>query len=262
MPRRTHWSPELILEILDRLERGERRQRVAAETGVPEETIRNWQRGRVPARARRVAEGARSCARCGHEEHDFSALPGRPFAYLLGVYLGDGCLYEHSRGTWVLRITLDAAYPWIMISACDAIEDVRGRRPSVARHKRERCVTVTSYWKPWACAFPQHGPGRKHHRRVELANWQKDIVRAEPEAFLRGLIHSDGWRGLNRVKVKGRWYAYPRYQFSNRSDDIRTLFTDTCDSIGVQWRPWGRYHVSVARRDAVAQLDAFIGPKC
>ena len=62
--------------------------------------------------------------------------------------------------------------------------------------------------------------------------------------------------------MTGRWYAYPRYQFSNRSDDIRTLFTDTCDLIGVQWRPWGRYHISVARRESVAQLDSFIGPKC
>lgn len=85
-------------------------------------------------------------------------------------------------------------------------------------------------------------------------------MRADPECLLRGLIHSDGWRGLNRVKVKGRWYAYPRYQFSNRSDDIRT-FTDTCDLLGVLWRPWGRYHVSVARRVTVAHPASFTGPK-
>jgi hypothetical protein len=52
-------------------------------------------------------------------------------------------------------------------------------------------------------------------------------------AFLRGLIHTDGWRGVNRVRVKGRWYAYPRYQFSSRSDDIRRLFTDGCERVGV-----------------------------
>jgi hypothetical protein len=39
------------------------------------------------------------------------------------------------------------------------------------------------------------------------------------------------------------------------------LFTQTCDQIGVAWRPWGRFHVSVARREAVATLDTFIGPK-
>jgi hypothetical protein len=32
-------------------------------------------------------------------------------------------------------------------------------------------------------------------------------------------------------------------------------------SIGVARRPWGRYHICVARRDAVLLLDEFVGPK-
>jgi hypothetical protein len=28
---------------------------------------------------------------------------------------------------------------------------------------------------------------------------------------------------MNRVTVKGKTYAYPRYQFCNRSDDIRRI---------------------------------------
>ena len=94
-----------------------------------------------------------------------------------------------------------------------------------------------------------------------LAPWQQEIVEAEPEMFLRGLIHTDGWRGTNRVTSKGKDYAYPRYQFSNRSDDIRKLFTDTCDRLGIEWRRWGRWHISVAKREAVARMDEFIGPK-
>jgi hypothetical protein len=252
----------VVLAVLARLDRGESARAVALATGIPYETIRKWQRGRIPRKARRTAEGTHWCADCGAEEHDFSALPGRQYAYLLGIYLGDGCLYRHTRGTYGLKVTLDEAYPWIVISVADAIDDVRGRRPSVSRPRRDRCMVVTSYSRSWPCLFPQHGRGRKHDRRIELTSWQQQIVRTEPECFLRGLIHSDGWRGLNRVKVKGRWYAYPRYQFSNRSHDIRTLFTDTCDLLGVQWRPWGRYHISVARRDSVARLDSFIGPKC
>jgi hypothetical protein len=120
---------------------------------------------------------------------------------------------------------------------------------------------ITSYWRAWPCLLPQHGPGRKHERRIELVDWQRVIVESAPEAFLRALVHTDGWRGVNRVRVKGREYAYPRYQFSNRSDDIRRLFTDACDRLGVAWRPWGPFHISVARRDAVATLDRFIGLK-
>jgi hypothetical protein len=123
------------------------------------------------------------------------------------------------------------------------------------------CVTVGVTWRTWLCLFRQHGPGRKHARRIELDPWQRVRVAAEPGPFLRGLIQTDGWRGLNRVRVKGRDYAYPRYQFSNRSDDIRRLFTGACDELGVEWRPWSRYHVSVARREAVALLDRFVGPK-
>jgi hypothetical protein len=71
--------------------------------------------------------------------------------------------------------------------------------------------------------------------------------------------------------VNGRDYEYPRYQFSNRSDDIRRLFTDACDQLGVEWRSWTRYHISlatvdarpisVAKRESAALLDSFIGPK-
>jgi hypothetical protein len=87
------------------------------------------------------------------------------------------------------------------------------------------------------------------------------MIEADPRPLLRGLIHSDGWRGMNRVCVKGKRYAYPRYQFSNRSDDIRRIFTDACDLLGVDWRPWTRWHISVAKRESVAMLDEFIGPK-
>ncbi|MBV8952671.1 MAG: hypothetical protein JO153_00400 [Solirubrobacterales bacterium] len=122
-------------------------------------------------------------------------------------------------------------------------------------------MRIESTWNQWPCYIPQHGPGLKHNRKIDLVGWQKQIVDAEPGPFLRGLIHSDGWRGVNRVHVKGRDYEYARYQFSNRSDDIRRLFTDACDRLGVLWRQWTRYHISVARRDSVALLDLFVGPK-
>ena len=159
-----------------------------------------------------------------------------------------------------LRITLDSTYPQIVSKTSFAIGLLRGRTPHVGERRHQRCCVVTSYWKQWPCLFLQHGPGRKHEREIKLEDW-RDIVETAPEAFVRGLIQTDGWRGENRVHVKGRDYSYPRYQFSNRSDDIRRLFTDACDLIGVEWRPWGPYHVSVARKDSVALLDRFVGLK-
>ncbi len=56
-------------------------------------------------------------------------------------------------------------------------------------------------------------------------------------------------------------YAYPRYQFSNRSLDIQRLFTRACDRVGVEWRQMNRWNISVAKRGSVALLDEFVGPK-
>jgi hypothetical protein len=142
-----------------------------------------------------------------------------------------------------------------------AISAVRGRPPGVGSVAGEHCVVLSSYWKAWLSLFPQHGRGKKHHRPIELAPWQQRIVERHTEALLRGLIHTDGWRGENRVVSKGKRYSYPRYQFSSRSDDIRRIFTEACDRLAIAWRPWGRWHISVARRSAVARMDEFIGPK-
>jgi hypothetical protein len=55
---------------------------------------------------------------------------------------------------------------------------------------------------------------------IVLADWQHAVVDRHPERFLRGLIHSDGCRTVNRFKTRlpsGRVaeYEYPRYFFSN-----------------------------------------------
>jgi hypothetical protein len=231
---------------------------ISRSTGIPVNTIRTWRNGRVPDYARpsipAKVDPADDLAR-----FDRFAVAQKPYAYLLGMYLGDGCITPNG-SSWSLRITLDEIYPGIIDECCCAIEAIRGRRP-VPTHRREACVEVQSTWRPWIILFPQHGPGRKHLRDIRLEAWQQQIVAAQPGLFLRGLIHTDGWRGLNRVHAKGKDYAYPRYQFSNRSDDIRKLFTDTCELLGVQWRQWTRYHVSVAQRESVAFLDTFVGPK-
>jgi hypothetical protein len=260
--RRVWRSGTEIAGVVRLIEAGLSDREATRATGIPYETVRAWRRGRVPQRARRVLAGVPECAGCGAAAHDFDSLPPDDYAYLLGMYLGDGCLAKPARGGYSLRISLDSAYPGIIDSARQAVVAVKGGRlPHVAPHRVCACVVITSYWKAWPCLLPQHGPGRKHERRIVLQPWQEQIVATAPQAFLRALIHTDGWRGTNLVHVKGRDYAYPRYQFSNRSDDIRRLFTETCDRIGVAWRPWGPYHVSIARREAVATLDTFIGPK-
>jgi hypothetical protein len=81
----------------------------------------------------------------------------------------------------------------------------------------------------------------------------------------RGLFHSDGYRGINRVRARhagdDTWHEYPRYLFVNKSTDILSLCCQTLDRLGVDWRYSRPNAISVARRAAVARLDEFVGPK-
>jgi hypothetical protein len=105
----------------------------------------------------------------------------------------------------------------------------------------------------------------KHQRPILLEPWQEKLVVAEPRHFIRGLIHSDGWRGYNvAVRRKGEIVErrlYTRYQFSNRSADIRDLFCWALELIDVHRTQSNEWTISVSRRKDVACLDTFVGPK-
>ena len=180
---------------------------------------------------------------------------GPTYAYLLGLYLGDGMLSMGRRNVWRLRISLDATYPQIIAQAQRAMADVSERR--VGAVARPGCLEVWAYWKHWRCLFPQHGPGHKHERSILLEGWQRSVVVTHPGEFIAGLIHSDGCRVLNRV-TRG---VYPRYFFSNLSAEIREMFTWACALVGVESRPAGPRNIAVSRRESVAILDRLVGPK-
>ena len=79
---------------------------------------------------------------------------------------------------------------------------------------------------------------------------------------MRGLVHSDGCRSINPITApSGKKYFYPRYEFTNVSDDIRGLFCSACERLGIEWKRTNHKNVSVNKRADVAFLDTFIGPK-
>lgn len=229
---------------------------VARELELPHTTVHRWI-------ARRTATDGVRATRCfvcdGEPPQGELAVQ---YAYVLGQYLGDGHLVMSAR-TPVLRIYACADYPSITEEIARGIEVVRGRRPGLHGTMGSARVTkVQSYWNHWPCLLPQHGPGMKHTRPIVLAAWQQRIVDDHPWPLIRGLIHSDGCRAINRVTIRGVSYAYPRYFFSNRSGDILGIFGAALDRVGVAWRynlPWS---ISIARRAAVALMDEHVGPKC
>jgi hypothetical protein len=239
-------------------EMGLSRRQIAAVSSLPYNTVAKWLRGELPAYARHSGPG---CEACGHPVRHRAALPGDAYAYLLGLYLGDGHIAPFPR-TNCLRIYLDAAYPGLVGECVRAMGRVMpANRVNATRRAPANCVIVSAYSQAWPCLFPQHGPGAKHTRSILLEPWQRTITAAHPGALVRGLIHSDGSRFANPVTRRGRRYSYPRYFFANASADIRGIFCEHLDLLEVEWRPAGRRNISVARRASVARLDELVGPK-
>ncbi|MFI9718829.1 transcriptional regulator [Streptomyces sp. NPDC052396] len=228
---------------------------VSKQTGISRAAIRAW--------TTRVEPLPRTspCSLCDDAQppQDQAA-----YAYLLGLYLGDGCLSRQPSGTYALRVACADAWPGLITACRTAMRRVRPEN-QVCLVQNQGCVMVTSYSRHWPCLFPQHAPGKKHDRRIALAPWQQRIVDAHPWDFLRGLIHSDGCRMTNwttrTIGGQRKRYEYPRYFFTNKSDDIRKLCTDTLDEVGVEWKRTNAVNISVARKQSVALMDTHIGPK-
>lgn len=234
------------------LDRGVSQAEAARRTGIPQRTVNKWARAGIDVVRERRQKAERSCEPCRY----LCELDVAAYAYLLGLYLGDGCIAAYPRDVYRLHITCCDDYPGIIAECARAMATVLPNK--VCRINRRGCVDLASYSKHWPCLFPQHGPGRKHNRAIVLEPWQERIaLHIHPELLLRGLIHSDGHRGLNRVQ-RG---TYPRYSFSNRSDDIREIFSEACRRVGVNCRRMNKWNVAVSRQNDVALLDGVIGSK-
>ncbi len=150
---------------------------------------------------------------------------------------------------------------------------MRVKRP-YRRSTRESALTesrprATFRWSATAPTGPASslstGPARSTTAGSFSHNWQQTIVDSHPWEFIRGLVHSDGCRITNWTEkvIAGerKRYEYPRYFFTNLSADIRRLYTDTLDKVGVAWKQPNAKNISVARKASVALMDAHVGPK-
>lgn len=131
---------------LSLVSRGHTPTEVARIALIPRETVREWSYGRS-LRQKRSAGSS-----CSYDQH-VSELEYTAYGYLLGIYLGDGCISERPRGVSKLRLTLGSMYPQIIDGSAAAIEAVSGRRANVLQRRDGRCVEVSAYWKHWCCVF-------------------------------------------------------------------------------------------------------------
>ncbi|MET8553462.1 helix-turn-helix domain-containing protein [Streptomyces sp. NPDC004959] len=262
----TFHSLEVRRTALTLLREGIPNAEVARRLDVPYGTISYWKhkdratRGECPGRKRSTI-----CFACDRT----APLDERAYSHLLGLYLGDGHIsFPRQHPTPSLTVTLDDTWPGIQ-DECEQVIRLVFPDRATCRVRSKGCHHIKVYSSHLFHLFPQHGPGKKHHREIALESWQQEIVDAHPWDFLRGLIQSDGCRITNwttRIVAGARKrYEYPRYWFTNVSDDIRKVYTDTLDLLGIEWtecyRHGNPYNISVARKASVARMDAHIGPK-
>lgn len=230
---------------------GLNKSEIARLTGIPRSTVKSW-----------LLDGFPNGDYPYALEPVFEELPAAEYAYLLGMYLGDGHIARGAR-THVLRIFCDAQYVHVMAELETALTAVAPGRSVFRVPRHGRCIMVAAYWKHWPTVFPQHGPGMKHERRIALASWQRDLAAQQPARLIRGLIHSDGCRYVAHQPTtdRRRTYPYVRYSFSNRSDDIKRIFCEHLDLLGVHWTEANAANIQIARRPSVEILDRIVGPK-
>ncbi len=167
-----------IAQVLRLSEAGLGASAVARQTGIPRSTVRTWVSGRLPQPRPDLGRSTRT----------YCQTTTRTSSVCI---FGDGHISPGPRAVYRLRLFLDAKYPQIIAEATAAIQacvphnrvsEIR-RRSSYTDSSDLTTVTVYSYSKRWPALFPQHGPGKKHERPIELADWQQRLVDANPRGF-------------------------------------------------------------------------------
>jgi hypothetical protein len=251
------YSTDNYLAVMSLVGTGLTDRAIAARTGVGAGTVRRWRVTTKPPDAvlrRRIAEA-------------WSVPVDATYCYLLGAYLGDGLVTLYPPNSWCLRIFNDRRYQSISQEILTAMRATfPGGRVRLTPSSNSEADVLSVRHPAIAQAFPQHGPGRKHNRAIVLADWQLTLTRTHPGPLIRGLIHSDGCRAVNRFRTKlpsGRTaeYSYVRYFFSNMSADVRDIFAEHCQLLGIRVTQSNHRNLSVSHRDSVAILERMVGPK-
>lgn len=206
-----------------------------------------------------------------HLDHSkWSSEQKESYSYILGFYLGDGCLANAKGRSYTIMLANQADFYVMNKELMNSLQIIFPSK-KVAFYKRpaSNCCDIKLTAINLGELFP-HGKGTKHTRKIELTDWQWEIVFAYPQKFIKGLIQSDGCRFSPRFK---ECPTYIIYQFSNCSEDIHKILQNVSDRIGLSYtfRSAKRrikdnhaqsYMTSFNKKKDVETLDSFIGPKC
>ena len=183
--------------------------------------------------------------------------PAAPYCYLLGLYLGDGCISRDGR-VWRLRVTLDKKYPAIIDRCCEAIDMLMpGQRAAVLRRpdRLRRSIAILQ-----ALAVP-----------VSPARAGQEAQPTDPPGAMAASPRRPGHRGVHprpdpqrrlprrRQRPRRRQHPLPLLEPVRRHPrPVHAQHSTTSASPGPSRAGTS---IAVYRKAATARLDEFVGPK-
>ena len=120
-------------------------------------------------------------------------------AYLVGVYLGDGCLVQSSR-TELLDIACDSKYEDLIERFANLVTQVFGKSPVIQKDHASNCVHIRLYGRGISSTLGFE-PGPKHGRDLRIPTWIK-TDESRSQWCLRGLFETDGYMHYRRGRDK------------------------------------------------------------
>jgi hypothetical protein len=251
---------QTVKDTLELIAQGKTPLEASIIKGIKRRTIYGWLSGKRKSKEKFIGSTFESIEdridvfHTKLNDHEFRSK----YSYLLGQYLGDGHIIKTPR-SYKLSIYTTAKYLSIIDDVVDSMNVVVGRLVNMV--SKRGCTDVHVYSNVLPNIFPQHGPGKKHNRNVELTSWQKDNL--DHASLLKGLFHSDGCYYYSQK-------AYI-YNFVNCSLDIIKIYESCLIALGIEYKTYTRkvslsrktqlYKVVVTKKEDVIKMYGIVGEK-
>ncbi len=172
----------------------------------------------------------------------------KELAFLIGMVLGDGNIYEHER-TESLRITLGTDKPELWQYTAKIVKKIFKKEPYVYKSKTGEFMVISLYQKKIGqrLGVPT---GKKTSVRLRLPDW----IKAEDEflkACLRGLYEAEGSFNIHEPT-----YTY-KLIFTNRNDSLLNEVFKALKKL--EFHPHqSKYKVQVSKKEEVFRLKEIL----
>lgn len=177
-------------------------------------------------------------------------------ANLIGIILGDGGL-THFQCKITLNSATDKEFSYYVK---DLFIKLFGISPKTYKSKVAKAITVTVSSVNLIQYLLEKGLflGNKVELQVGVPGWilsRNDYVRA----CIRGLVDTDGCFIVNKYKVKGKEYQYPKMIFSNKSLPLLDFVYNGLKSLGFSPRKYYDKHVWLTNSKEVRRYLKEVG---